>query len=319
MPYKVEVKWCPANELVASLRAYLQSRGYGSTFELGRDWSADVRKSGGKELAGAVDAAGGVESVDLLLLQSPDKESVEGSLEWLSSLSRGEVIDRLIGFYSDCDGKSAGVVSTKAASEMAAIATRWDKIVNLLYVWNRAYFKGVDPRILSGLRDDADAMRARIDSTLPEDLVEETTSGLRLEPAGEEVRVSLVPQFHMRPWNAWHGGRGYVFFNYPADVLAPEEGMPPDGLMRLTRALSDPNRLKILKAIASGAQSFTDVFAPSKLAKSTVHHHLMALRAAGLVRTHVSYPLGRVSDRYFLRAGALDTLAASLAAYLKEE
>lgn len=319
MPYRVEVEWSPVNELLASLRAYLQSRGYGSTFELGRDWSAGVRKRGGNELAGAVDAAGKVDAVDLLVLQSAGMKTVEDSLEWLSGLSRGEVIDRLIGFYSDCDSKSADEVSTKAASEMAGIATRWDKIVNLLYVWNRVYFNWVDPRILSGLRDNADAKRALIASTLPEDLVEEATSGLRLEPAGEEVRVFLVPQFHMRPWNAWHGGRGYAFFNYPADVLAPEEGMPPDALMRLTRALSDPNRLKILKAIASGAQSFTDVFAPSKLAKSTVHHHLMALRAAGLVRTNVSYPLGKASDRYFLRAGALDTLAAYLVEYLKEE
>jgi len=319
MPYKVEVEWSPAYELLTSLRAYLQFRGYGSTLELRSDWSSAIRKRGGKELAEAIQAAGKVDVIDLLLWQSPSKETVESALDWLGSLSRGEIIDKLISFYSDCGRDVADGVPTKSVNDMTSMATKWDKVVDLLSVWNKVYFSAIDPAIMDGLRKDAAEKRNLAASMSPEDLIEDATFGVRLDPTEEEVRVLLIPQFHFRPWNIWKGGRGFALFSYPADVIPPQGGMPPQSVVRMTRALSDPNRLKILKAIASGAQSFTDVFGPSGLAKSTVHHHLMALRAAGLVRTRVPYPFGTAPDRYSLRAGTLDTLADSLSAYLKEE
>lgn len=320
MPYIVEVEWTPAYELLTSLGAYLQFRGYGSTLELRRDWSSAIKKRGGKELSGAIEAAGKVDMIDLLVWQSPSKETVESTLAWLSGLNRGEILDRLLRFYSsDCGLKVADGVPTKAVSDMTNMAARWDKVADLLHIWNNVYFKSLDPAILDGLRKDADAKRALAASLPPEDVVEEATSGVRLDPADEDVRVLLIPQFHFRPWNAWEGSRGLLVFNYPADVLPVEEGMPPHSVMRMTKALSDPNRLRILKAIALGAESFTDVSRPSGLAKSTVHHHLMALRAAGLVQTHVPYPFGSASDRYTVRPGALDKLSGSLFSYLKEE
>lgn len=60
-------------------------------------------------------------------------------------------------------------------------------------------------------------------------------------------------------------------------------------------------------------RSFTDVVRKTGLAKSTVHHHLVALRASGLVRVHhdAANAVG-----YSLRAGALDDLDARLTSFL---
>ena len=53
----------------------------------------------------------------------------------------------------------------------------------------------------------------------------------------------------------------------------------------------------------------------SGLAKSTVHHHLVVLRSAGLVRVH-AYQGGGLTDTYSLRPHALDDLDRRLRAFL---
>ena len=73
--------------------------------------------------------------------------------------------------------------------------------------------------------------------------------------------------------------------------------------MRLTHALSDESRLRMLRFVADGPCTLTEVARFIGLSQPTVHHHLVQLRAAGLVRVHfaVSGP-----SRYSLRPHALD-------------
>ncbi len=100
-----------------------------------------------------------------------------------------------------------------------------------------------------------------------------------------------------------------------ADALPPVPGTPPPALLRLTHALSDESRLRILRYLAAGERSFTEVVREIGLAKSTVHHHLVALRAAGLVR--VRHDAANAVG-YGLRADALDDLDARLTSFLHD-
>lgn len=125
----------------------------------------------------------------------------------------------------------------------------------------------------------------------------------------------LVPQFHHRPWNVFQDYRDLRVIQYPADALPAVPGEPPPGLLRLTRALSDESRLRILRFLATGPRSFTDVVQFMGLAKSTVHHHMVVLRAAGLVRVH---DRGDVTT-YSLRPGAVDELGDRLHTFFQAE
>jgi DNA-binding transcriptional ArsR family regulator len=53
--------------------------------------------------------------------------------------------------------------------------------------------------------------------------------------------------------------------------------------LELGRALGDTQRLRILDRLTRGRASLTDLAAQAGIAKSTAHHHLAQLRAAGLV------------------------------------
>jgi len=104
-----------------------------------------------------------------------------------------------------------------------------------------------------------------------------------------------------------------VLLEYPADVLPPAAGEPPTGLLRLTRALSDPSRLRILRLLVDDRRSFSELVTMTGLAKSTVHHHMVALRAAGLVQV---YDVGGKTVTYRLRPNAADDLGNRLRSYL---
>lgn len=59
--------------------------------------------------------------------------------------------------------------------------------------------------------------------------------------------------------------------------------------------------------------NFTEIVKAVQLSKSTIHYHLIALRAAGLVIVHTS---GK-SVSYSLRLEALDDLPGQIEDYLK--
>ena len=85
--------------------------------------------------------------------------------------------------------------------------------------------------------------------------------------------------------------------------------------------MSDESRLRILRFLAREPRTFTTLVELTGLSKSTVNHHMMTLRAAGLVRVIETGDPGKGHHRatYELRPHALDDLSARLRAYLIEE
>lgn len=307
--YRVQVEFAPAYELVASLSAYTK-RADQKVLELGPAWVKEVRQ----RLPASLTAALGKAErplhkypLDLLIWQCPDKREVAAFLRWLEGLAVGEMYERLTPYMrEECRGLPRDLGATR------------DRLVALLAEWDQHYFQGINPAILTGLEAEAAARRAVIPSLAPQDLVEAATEGIYLEPTPGLDVVVLVPQYHFRPWNLlWHyqGLRGFM---YPADALPPAPGAPPPHLLRLTRALADESRLRILRFLAARPQSFTEVVRHSGLAKSTVHHHLVTLRAAGLIRLYLR-PGHDHADTYSLRVDALETLGGWLESFLAAE
>jgi DNA-binding IclR family transcriptional regulator len=87
----------------------------------------------------------------------------------------------------------------------------------------------------------------------------------------------------------------------------------PVNLVRLTKALGDERRLQVLKMPAGGRYTLPQIAQQFGVAKTTMHHHLVLLRAAGLVRM-------RSDDRtYVLREEMLPSVSELLATYLQGE
>jgi DNA-binding transcriptional ArsR family regulator len=109
--------------------------------------------------------------------------------------------------------------------------------------------------------------------------IERLTSGYRYVPEVEAERVVLVPHLeHSLPLVlAQHRSARVIAY-----VAGPDRSAQ-DALAALGRALADPRRVEILALVGRGVGRSGDIVQATGLTRSTVHHHLSQLRAAGLV------------------------------------
>jgi len=82
-------------------------------------------------------------------------------------------------------------------------------------------------------------------------------------------------------------------------VLLREDLAVTARAVKLARVLSDESRVRAIQLLAVEPMSLMELAAKLDLNKSTIHHHLAELRAAGLLRV----PMG--TKRYSLRPEAL--------------
>ncbi|HEU4970507.1 MAG TPA: ArsR family transcriptional regulator [Gaiellaceae bacterium] len=137
---------------------------------------------------------------------------------------------------------------------------------------------------LAGSRQDqlaaaAAAADAALSELPPLTAIEHLTGGYRYVPEVEAERVVLIP--HPEPALplvlAQHRSARLIAYLAEPDRGAQEQ------LAVLGKALSDPKRVEILALVGRGVGRAGDLVEACGLTRSTVHHHLGLLRAAGLV------------------------------------
>jgi DNA-binding transcriptional ArsR family regulator len=304
----LEVEWAPAYELLISLGAFVFFSKH-ALLELGQPWVAQVRAALPGEFVAGLTRKSVVTALKqhgdllyVLIRACPRGRDVRGFLEWLSDLTPGAAYEAVVHRLEE------------SAPGLPREFAPWrDRMVELLDGWDSAYFRHVDPAILSALEQEAARLGGLAGTAPVLDLVETVTNGIRVEPSPRLRSVVLIPQYHQRPYNTDAAEQHALILLYPADVIAASGEAPPLGLLRLTHALSDDSRLRILRFLADGPNTLTEVARFAGLSQPTVHHHLVHLRAAGLVRVH--FASGSAS-RYSLRPHALEQLSQQLGAYL---
>jgi DNA-binding transcriptional ArsR family regulator len=134
-------------------------------------------------------------------------------------------------------------------------------------------------------RDAAD--KALLSKTLtPELFVEKATNGITFEPGPGVENIVLVPSIVIRPWTLLveHGSTRLFIYSVDEEVINADPAAPPAYLVELYKALGDERRLRLLAELWFGESDLKSLAQKLDIAKSTVHHHLRALRTAGLVR-----------------------------------
>ncbi len=308
MGYIVEVDHGSAYELVYSFGAY---SGKVQNIELGTAWVKSVRDKLStafteklaqfKKQKQKGDLV--INFCDLLVWQCPRGRSATQFLEWLKEIQPKGLEQYILPWLRPGESLSPNFEAVGS------------QIIDLLTEWNDQYFTSIRSLILEGLQADGEEKRRRIGDLPPEELIERATNGIRFAPIDGEFRIVLIPQYHCVPANIYSHYKGMYMIGYPCDALPTAEDEPPPSLLRLTRGLADKNRLRILRFLAEGPRSFMEIVRYVDLAKSTTHHHLIALRAAGLVQLQTSI-LGS-NDRYILRTSALDKLELHIRGFLE--
>lgn len=188
------------------------------------------------------------------------------------------------------------------------------RVLNILESWYERVFRDLEPQIMPIIERDAEAKRTLSQAISLERLVEVATNGFELVPEPGLRKVVLIPSYIDRPWNLVIDHQDAKIFIYPVadESIAEDASTPPVRLVRLIKALADERRLRILKKLTTGSYSLQEIADDFGAAKTTVHHHLAILRAAGLVRVQSDEKL------YSLRQSNMPDINQMIDSYLKK-
>lgn len=337
----------PVYELVISLRVYLNKKDR-KILDLGQDWVKQVDSQLSSQFKAELERARAFLlglNVDLpLIYVSPEKDNIPGFLKWLENLdfkSLKQNIQLLLqdsedrdSFYRSIEkyqaalGNETGIEASPQQADLfhertgldSALTFFRDQLFSFWKSWYEEYFSNVEREIAAQLKQNVLEKKELLDQLAPMELFEQATNGMYLENTDHDPFIVLIPQYHSSPFNIHLGlslrGQTTYFYFYPIDLVSADANEPSPKLLRMVRCISDLNRLKILRFVYQKQKSFMDIVHELGLAKSTVHHHMVVLRAAGLVRVYVSQDQGA---RYSLRESKIGEISALLTEFVTQD
>ncbi|MEA2009843.1 MAG: winged helix-turn-helix domain-containing protein [Actinomycetota bacterium] len=163
------------------------------------------------------------------------------------------------------------------------------------------------------LERDLHAKQAMIGRLSTERFVELATNGISIEKQGYRRPMLLIPSVVGRPWNIFTESSNRMIIAYPVadEYMDADPDAPPTWLIKTYKALGDERRLRILRRLSHGPASLHELADELAVSKSTLHHHMMLLRSAGLVKVLIG-----ADQEYALREDIVPETTAVLQAYI---
>lgn len=306
MSYQVEFSYSPINELINSFFTYTCKTTLRRS-DREKAWSKEVGEKLDHNFAFMLKEDEFVPKMSKLgfvhfLVQScPNHQDVSGFISWLEGLSGGDIYEILTPYMK------------QFPYDLNLVR---DKFVYYLQGWNESYFQHVDQGILERLQAEFENRQQLVKEELNLPFfIEEVTNGLYFEEEENLKKVILTPQFHASPGNWLYPFDGVTLCHYAFDAQYQHNSEEPPAILKEgAKALSDLNRLKILRLLRNESKSFIEVVRHLDIAKSTAYEHTIVLRAAGLVRSHV---VGDTAVSYSLRKEGFSRLKEEISEWIK--
>lgn len=235
----------------------------------------------------------------LAIIRKPDTSATE-FIDWMKTALPEELHAELLPFMP--------VISLEDVRRVTA------DYAPLLQLWQKHYFAEVELRINPLIIEDAREKRILLDKMDPDALVEYATGGVVLDDLPVSS-VVLLPGVHFRPLNTYCFYDQVLLIQYPVDLPEEHEDDPPVVLLRMTEALVDPQRLRLLRYLADRPKTVHEIAVELNQPYDKLMHHLVILRAAGLLRSHVR--AGDHNERFSLRPDGPSELQMFLESYIR--
>jgi DNA-binding transcriptional ArsR family regulator len=344
----LEIEVSPAHEFLLTLELIAaDAHKSDQTHEVGEQWIAMLREKATPALLNAIREVG-AEACEVfshligLAYDCPPPRDVPGFLAHLEAVDPFELRLHLFGYYqrkfrtntpldimlqaAEGDEEAQQQVLRTSFPEdncrqtflrhlftQDPIETK-QQLLDILESGYERVFRDLEPQIMPIIERDAEAKRALSQAISLERLVEVATNGFELVPEPGLRKVVLIPSYVERPWNHPTEYQDAKVFIYPVadESIAEDTSTPPLRLVRLIKALADERRLRILKMLMTGSYTLQEIADDFGAAKTTMHHHLAILRAAGLVLVQSDEKL------YSLRQLNMPDINQMIDSYLKK-
>lgn len=345
----IEVDSNPIHELLLTVWSAMSPKTTNTAQELGPHWHDQIRAKTPADLAQELETLGGPYAhvwlaISSLLLAAPRPHEPERSLRWLGDIDEKRLRRWILGYSSHQDDQALieqaaeGDVATAVAllgphaeekPEMAGYV-EWllltdglpERFSSALRRFRAEVFSGYEEEFAGAISRAAAERRATPMPGDAQEVVEDVTSGIDFEIPPGISKVVLVPSVVTRPLSLIDSYRGtlIVYYGVADEFIATDPDAPPSWLVRMYKALSDEKRLRILRRLSEGGATLDDLTEMLGLSKSTVHHHIGQLRAAGLVRLHLGTDEAMGKHRHYsLRRQGLAEAGGFLDSYLEDD
>ncbi|EAO9488664.1 ArsR family transcriptional regulator, partial [Salmonella enterica] len=256
MSYQLKLHISPVYDLLSSLMVYYKCS---KAFNLDNQWVKKVKNELDNDFITELDSISlPFPLIALLIWRCPDTSKVDAIINWLDTLTAGEVFEQVSPFLHEDVPNEIGTIKKNA--------------IHVFKQWYSAYYKNQESDIQKVLLQEKHRFEDHLRNFGPEKTVEMLCNGLIVEEHPELKEVILIPVYHTKPVNViFDDFKGFMIILYPVEAIEVHDSMPPNSLMRMTRALSDEKRLRILKILSSGNRSFSDLVQLTDLSKSNLH------------------------------------------------
>lgn len=294
-----------------------------TAFDIGRGWIEAARARCAASDPQALDVLGHylgdgrAQSLHATLIslvwRCPEPRDVPSFLQWLATLPDNELVEVLL----DQDGLGTDwpevltetLASPRSEVTQARLLTRYvedlwptvsavikdpskirQELLAALRVWYDTAFVGEVAHLLPKIQREKSALERRRSELPAHVFIQETMRGVQWDrPAGLR-RIVFAPSYFGRPAVFYHFWRGVLTFCPPVDDARLEpavKGRDPDepgaDILHFFEALGDDTRLRILHLLSEREMYLTELAQRLDLTKATTKHHMVKLRAAGLV------------------------------------
>ncbi len=344
-PLTVEIEASPAYEFLMTLCAFSEVE-HRAEYEVGKEWFDDIRKKASPELLSLIEQFS-FHSYEIwehmlgLVYNSPAPRDVPSFIAHIEAIDPLELRLHMMGYYvrEHCRATPPEIIFQAAQGDIEAqkelirtsfpddaewqrtllwllsleqVATK-NLLLQIFRGWYDEVFRQQEPYIMPILARDVEAKKALKLTHSAEQLIEMAT-GWEYVPEPGIRRIVLVPSYITRPWNSDAEMNDTVIFCYPVaeESISADTNEPPARLVKLAKALADERRLRILKKLATGSFTLQEMADDLGVAKTTLHHHIITLRSAGLVRMNLS------DKRWSLRQYMVNNVGELLNTYLRE-
>jgi DNA-binding transcriptional ArsR family regulator len=340
----LSIEVSPAYELIQSLVVAFNEEA-DDTYDIGHEWITQARERAGAELVERIKAVshGDPDTFTHLLgiaYDTPAPRSVDAFLDHLRNTDADEIRLHLVQFYARETRRMTPPAVIRAAvggdeeakqEFLRSSYPEWEPwteyvrnileadgeelrtdLIAVLTEWAERVWKPESLTIMPIIERDVEAKR-ELQRELPQDqFITTATNGVEFAPRPGINRVVLVPSFINRPLVAYveFGEVFVIVFPVADESVSAENDAPPLRLLRLSKALGDEKRLRVLRALSDGEKSLMELAEMFGVAKTTMHHHMLILRSAGLISVGVG------SKRYRLRSETVPDVGALLSGYL---
>lgn len=352
----IEVDGAISYEIVLTIwNAFAEKHG-GENLDVGEDWISQIVASTPDDLIAELRAVGGPNcsiwlSILGLISVAPHPHDAERVFAWMAQLNPDRLRRWTLGYvgqqaaiHDRTNPPSASTIEEAAAGDHAAVLSILgehmptaereslvelfqmepvefrDRLVVALSRFRSEVFAQYEEEFGSAIGRAATSRKAMATRDSAKVVIEEVTNGLDYEIPLGVTRVVLVPSVVLRPLSLIdrHREMLLVFYALADDFLINDPDAPPSWMVKFYKALSDEKRLRILRRLSEGDTSLDELTAMLEISKSTVHHHITLLRAAGLIRIQISpNDDGRESKCYGLRPQAFEDASAFLESYMR--